>query len=120
MLAAAEDERAARREAAAAAPSSPGGDAAARDPNAVLRDTLVDLSRSAIGAARNVGRMAVAAAESHPQGDALLRALLGRTEPSAEDAGDARRSALQMRGISREDFATALENVRPTGTSWHF
>lgn len=116
--AAAEDERAARSEAAAAAAfaglSPPTGDAA-RDPNAVIRETLVDLSRRTIGAARNVGRMALAAAEAHPQGDALLRALLGPAEPAVEDAGDARRSALHMRGISQEDFVTALENVRPTG-----
>ena len=126
--AAAEEERAARSEAAAAAAAaaaagasarrgdgiSGGGDDGSRDPNAVLRETLADISRRTIGAARNVGRMAVAAAEAHPRGDALLRALLGPAQPSAEDAGE-ERSALQMRGISREDFAAALENVRPTG-----
>eukprot|EP00903_Cladosiphon_okamuranus_P014285 g13268.t1 len=108
--AAVEELRPARREdaaAGAAGPSSPGRDGGARDPKAVLRDTLVDLSRRTIGAARNLGRMA--------ESNALVRALLGPAEPSVEDAGDARRSALQMRGISQEDFASALETVRPTG-----
>ncbi|CAN0543442.1 unnamed protein product, partial [Ectocarpus sp. 12 AP-2014] len=100
------EEAAARRE-----HSSRTRPAANLDAAAVLRDTVVDLSRRTMGAARNVGRMAAAAAEGHPQGDAILRAILGPARPSAEEGGDTR-PALQMRGISQNDFRAALDNVR--------
>ncbi|CAB1115808.1 unnamed protein product [Ectocarpus sp. CCAP 1310/34] len=103
------EEAAARRE-----HSSRTRPAANLDAAAVLRETVVDLSRRTMGAARNVGRMAAAAAEGHPQGDAILRAILGPARPSAEEGGDTR-PALQMRGISQDDFRAALDNVRPTG-----
>ncbi|CAN0170706.1 unnamed protein product, partial [Ectocarpus sp. 8 AP-2014] len=114
----------ARADAAAAAAAAEAEEAAARrehssrttpaanlDAAAVLRETVVDLSRRTMGAARNVGRMAAAAAEGHPQGDAILRAILGPARPSMEEGGGTR-PALQMRGISQDDFRAALDNVR--------
>ncbi|CAM9821257.1 unnamed protein product [Ectocarpus fasciculatus] len=110
--AAAEAEEAAARREHSSSRTTP---AANLDAAAVLRERVADLSRRTMELASNVRRMAAAAAEGHPQGDAILRAILGPAPPAAEEDGGGTRSALQMRGISQDDFDAALDNVRPTG-----
>ncbi|CAN0345479.1 unnamed protein product [Pylaiella littoralis] len=129
--AAAEDERAARRLANAAENASSrtpdgtpagaggagGGSGDAARALTILRGFL-DASRRSVSETRNMRRVTAALTQAHRRLDDILRPVVGSTQQPLADgvAREARSSpALRMRGISMEDFATALENVRPTG-----